>query len=166
MISYYKAKVDEASEIKKLLYKTWTSTYSDIYSLEAIQTVTSDWHSIKLLTKQILNPNISFIVAKENEKIIGMCNAIFKPKSNSLNIQRLHVDPDYQRQGIGSTLIKKVISAFPKASKVHLEVEKQNLRAIAFYQKHGYQEVKKKVFVIKNVQMPCIIMEKSIYIRT
>lgn len=162
MIFYQKAKVDEASEIKKLLYRTWASTYSDIYSLEAIKTVTAYWHSIKLLTKQILNPNISFIVAKDNEKIIGMCNALFKPKSNSLNIQKLHVDPGYQRQGIGSTLIKNVIEAFPKVSKINLEVEKQNYRALTFYQKHGFKEVGVKVFEIKNVRMPCIIMEKCI----
>lgn len=162
MIFYQKAKVDEASEIKKLLYKTWTSTYSDIYSLETIDTVTAYWHSIKLLTKQILNPNIAFIVAKDNEKIIGMCNAIFKQKNNSLNIQKLHVDPGYQRQGIGSTLIKKVIEAFPNVSKVNLEVEKQNHRALAFYQKHEFKVVGKKVLIVKNIHMPCLVMEKAI----
>ncbi len=162
MISYHKAKVDEAPEIKKLLYKTWVTTYSDIYSLEAIKTVTSNWHSIKLLTKQILNPNISFMVAKDNEKIIGMCNALFKPIDNSINIQRLHIEPSYQRQGVGSTLIKKIIETFPKVCKVNLEVEKQNHQALSFYQKHGFKKVGKKVFVIKKIRMPCIIMEKSI----
>lgn len=162
MILYQKAKVQEAVEIKKLLYKTWTSTYLSIYSLETIDTVTAYWHSVKLLTKQILNPNIAFIVTKDNKKIIGMCNAIFKQKNNSLNIQKLHVDPGYQHQGIGSTLIKKVIEAFPNVSKVNLEVEKHNNRALAFYQKHGFNESGKKVFVVKGIRMPCLVMEKVI----
>lgn len=166
MISYQKAEIDDVPEIKKLLYKSWSTAYSEIYTPKEIKTVTSYWHSIKLLTKQILNPKIIFIVAKHNKKIVGICNAIFKQKNNLLNIQKLHVDPSYHHQGIGSILIKKVINAFPQTfpqtSIVTLEVEKENHQALSFYHNHGFKEVGIKVFIIKNIHMPCLVMKKSI----
>lgn len=162
MITIHKAKVEDVFKIKKLLHETWTATYSDIYSSEAIEMVTSEWHSPELLTKQIQNPDMFFGVAKNGNMIVGMCNAMLTHEGKVVNIQRLHVSPHYQRQGIGSMLIKEAIKAFPSASKVDLEVEKQNHRAFSFYQKHGFKEVGAKVFEIKHVRIPCIVMEKVI----
>lgn len=162
MITIQKARVEDVTEIKKLLYETWTATYSEIYSPEAINTVTSQWHSIHLLTKQIQDSSICFYVAKDTNKIVGMCNAKADQEENSINIQRLHVLPQYQRQGIGSMLMNMVTKAFPKASKIDLEVEKQNHRASAFYKKMGFQEKGKKTFQVDSICISCIIMEKSV----
>ena len=162
MITLHKAKIEEILEIKKLLHETWTTAYSNIYSPEAIEMVTSEWHSPELLTKQVQDSSSFFEVAKDGNKIVGMCNASLTHEGKVINIQRLYVFPHYQNQGIGSMLIKEAVKAFPKALKVDLEVEKQNHRAFVFYQKHGFKEVGKKVFEVKNVRMPCIIMEKVI----
>jgi len=162
MITIHKAKVEEVAEIKKLLFETWTSTYSKIYSHEAIRIITSEWHSIKLLTKQIKDSSSCFIVAKEGAKIVGMCNAALTPEGAIINIQRLHVLPQYQRQGIGSKLINEVTKAFLKIHKISLEVEKQNHNAFAFYKRHGYKETGGKVFIIENIKIPCIVMEKVV----
>ena len=163
MITIGKAKVEEVLEIKKLLYKTWISTYSTLYSLEAINKITSEWHSVKLLTEQILDPSRLFLIAKDGDKIVGMCNtASVVNKKNKINIQRLHIDPDYQRQGIGTNLINKVIGAFLKAKKIDLEVEKQNEQAISFYKKNGYKIINEKNFEVQGIKMPCYIMERII----
>ena len=53
MITIHRAKVEEVLEVKKLLFETWTSVYSEYYSPEAIEIVTTEWHSPELLTKQI-----------------------------------------------------------------------------------------------------------------
>ncbi len=162
MIKIHKAKVEDVVSIKKLLHETWMSTYSDIYSPEAINTVTSQWHSIELLTKQIQDRLSFFGVAKDGNNIVGMCNASLIRENRVINIQRLHISTLYQRQGIGSLLVKGAINAFPKAIKVELEVEKQNHRAFMFYQKQGFQEVGEKIFEIKNIRIPCKVMEKKI----
>lgn len=163
MIKIYKARVEEVIEIKKLLYKTWISVYSGLYSKESIDKITADWHSIKLLTKQISDPNRLFLVAKDGNKIVGMCNTTtITNKKNKINIQRLHIDPDYQRQGIGTNLVNQIINIFPSATKIDLEVEKQNRQAISFYKKNGYKIVSEKIFEVQNVKMPCYIMEKTI----
>jgi len=161
MITLHRAKIEEVAEIKKLLHETWMATYSEIYSSEAIERITSEWHSIERLTKSIQDSLSFFGVAKDGNKIVGMCNTT-KYKGGVVNIVRLHVSPHYQRQGIGSQLINEAIKTFPKASKIDLEVEKQNYRALAFYKKHGFKKVGKKVFKVANVRLPCIVMEKTI----
>ncbi len=162
MITFHRAKIEEVPEIKKLLHETWMSAYSGIYSPEAIETVTAQWHSPALLTKQIKNPKAFFGVAKIGKKIVGMCNALLKHKGRTIYIQRLHVSPGYQGQGIGSSLIKETVKAFPQAVKVELEVEVKNHKAIGFYQRYGFKEIGKKVFTVKNIRLPCLIMEKAI----
>ena len=91
-----------------------------------------------------------------------MCNASLTHESKAVNIQRLHVLSNYQRQGIGSMLVIEVIKSFPNVSKIELEVEKQNLRAQAFYKKHGFKSSGEKVFEVKNVRMECFVMEKTV----
>lgn len=162
MISFHRAQVIDAEEIKKLLFETWTKTYTDVYSPEAIKIITSEWHSIELLTKQIQDSDNFFSISKDGDKIIAMCNARITHDGTIINIQRLHVLPSYQRKGIGSQLIQEAIKAFPGAVGIDLEVERRNRQAYAFYRKHGFKEVGEKVFEVKGIRIPCAIMEKAI----
>ncbi|OIO14483.1 hypothetical protein COV53_05915 [Candidatus Gottesmanbacteria bacterium CG11_big_fil_rev_8_21_14_0_20_37_11] len=162
MISIQKANTKDAAEIKRLLKESWMSAYSCIYSPEEIDIVTSIWHKIELLKKQINNPNILFLVAKENRKLIAICNVEFVAKNKSIYIQKLYVAPIYKRQGIGSKLMNKVIGTFPDATKITLEVETENHNGQAFYRKHGFKAVGKKQFQVKNVLMDCLVMEKQL----
>ena len=154
-----KAQTSEVEEIRDLLSITWNDAYSHLYTPEAISTVRSKWHRTDLISEQISHPRILFLTAKDGPKIIAMCNTdIFK--DSRVNIQRLHVLPSYQRQGIGSKLLKKVFSSFPKIKRFDLEVEKQNKKAISFYKKEGFYKAGEKTLTISGVQMPCFIMEK------
>ena len=160
MITIQKANIDDAIEIKELLRETWNSTYADILSPDEIEKVTSEWHSLKLLRKQIKNPKVLFLVVKLGDELIALCNTSIM-KGDHINIQRLYVRPGYQGQGIGSKLIKEVSIRFPKCRKIDLEVEEQNDRAIAFYQKQGFKKVGKKVLNVASVRMPSFVMEKN-----
>jgi len=162
MISFHRARVTDVEEIKKLLFETWTKTYADIYTPEAIEVITSEWHSIELLSKQIQDGDNYFGISKEEDKIIAMCNAQITHDGTIINIQRLHVLPSYQRQGIGSHLMREAIKAFPGAVGVNLEVERRNRQAYTFYRKHGFKEVGEKVFDVEGIRIPCAIMEKAI----
>ena len=161
MLTIQKANIDDAIEIKELLRETWNSTYADILSPDEIEKVTSEWHSLKLLRKQIKNPKVLFLVVKLGDELIALCNTSIM-KGDHINIQRLYVRPGYQGQGIGSKLIKEVSIRFPKCRKIDLEVEEQNDRAIAFYQKQGFKKVGKKVFTVASVRMPSLIMKKNL----
>jgi ribosomal protein S18 acetylase RimI-like enzyme len=160
MIAIYKAAFKDASDIKNLLRISWENTYSNLYSPEEIETMSSKFHNLEFLTSQIENPKILFLIAVENNKIVAMCNTD-ETDGKVINIQRMHVSPTHHRKGIGSLLMQKVIDAFPNVRKIELEVEKENTNAIAFYSKQGFKNVGEKVYTFESVEMPCFVMEKE-----
>lgn len=55
-------------------------------------------------------------------------------------IDRLYIDPDYQRQGVGTALITHAKEKYPAG--LELCTHQQNSRACQFYEKHGFKAVK------------------------
>lgn len=86
------------------------------------------------------NPNVNHIyytydkfVACEDKKVVAFIAL------DSHCIALLYVDPDYQNQGIGKRLLQLALKLI--SSPVYTIVMAGNQRAIAFYQKAGFQEI-------------------------
>ena len=83
-------------------------------------------------------------------KIITLENEIWLEDSESIikgfiahqgsYIDRLYIDPVFQRQGIGTSLLRYVREKYPAG--LELCTHQQNLRACKFYEKHGFMPVK------------------------
>ena len=59
----------------------------------------------------------------------------------SPHLEHLYVHPDFQSQGVGALLLAWSLSASPGG--VDLWVYQKNLRAIAFYRRHGFSVVRR-----------------------
>lgn len=81
-----------------------------------------------------------FLVAEYNHKIIGFIVGL-KTDENKAKILMLSVLKDIRRKKIGTNLLKQILEELKKEkiSSVELEVSKDNLEAINFYQKHGFK---------------------------
>ncbi len=161
MIKISEAKIEDAQTIKNLLRSTWNIIYADAFTPSDLEKIVSVWHSIDLLKQQINDPDVLFLVVRDEDKVVAMVNTN-KLEGENLNIQRLHILPEYQRQGIGSKLVKEVIDRYPSAKKLGLEVERGNKQAINFYHKLGFEEAGIKDFDMQGVKMYCMVMEKVI----
>ena len=53
-------------------------------------------------------------------------------------LHQLYVLPALQRSGLGQALLEEIEDSFPDARTIRLEVEAQNLAAVAFYRKNGF----------------------------
>ncbi|MCG8533076.1 MAG: GNAT family N-acetyltransferase [Desulfovibrionales bacterium] len=69
-----------------------------------------------------------------DQKIVG-----FYSVSESM-LEMLYVLPEMQRKGIGSALLDDMVARFGRLS---LQVYEENASAVLFYQKHGYQIIKR-----------------------
>lgn len=92
-----------------------------------------------------------FIVAEENGEIVSCSvsqiqfNAIYG--KNMLYIDIIVVDPEYQKAGIGKSLMENE-EKFAKSQNIatlQLEISIRNLDAIKFYEKLGYKTIRKKM---------------------
>lgn len=85
------------------------------------------------------NPE-GFMVADLNQKIIGFIVGV-EINPEKTKILMLSVSLDYQKQKVGTDLLKKYIKKIQKkyTKYVELEVRTDNLKAIKFYEKNGFK---------------------------
>lgn len=87
-------------------------------------------------------------VAKSNGNLVGFIS--YKPSKEEILIAALAVLPDYQFAGVGRALVQKVEEKARQLSKRRLILSTSNddLPALAFYQKLGFQIFEVKTNVI------------------
>lgn len=97
-----------------------------------------------------------FLVAEVNGKIVGSATL---DRSKLIKLSHtvlfgITILKEFSHEGIGSLLMKKVISwaEINKISKIELEVFESNLPAISLYKKFDFAEEGKKIKAIKTAE--------------
>ena len=127
-----------------------------------IQKITTLWHSPETLAAEIENERLLFDVAKdEHGAILGLLTA-GRPNDEVVYIARLYVLPGHQRQGIGGKLLDACVTGFTGVRTLRLEVEAQNEKGMAFYQKQGFRELARKEEELEGVSLTVVEMEKNL----
>ena len=161
MVAILRARVEDIPGIKAILAAAWHDTYSSFLSESSIAKVTAEWHSPKILESEVNDPSTFQGIAKSaSAGIVGMITA--HARHELLIIARLYVLPDFQRQGIGQKLMEESYRAFARTQRVRLDVEEQNSKARAFYQKLGFHEVDVRIDDIAGTTLTSIVLEKQI----
>ena len=103
-----------------------------------VTAITDDWHSMASLKARLTRQNSEFLVADDGKELGGMAFAAADGDGKVVTLNQLYVRPQHQGKGIGGMLLDEILTSFPNAESVRLEVEEANTRAIAFYQAHGF----------------------------
>ena len=89
------------------------------------------------MLEQALPHSLAVYLAFDGEKIIGLIRLVGDGFS-SVFVQDLIVLPTYQRQGIGSALMKEALEDYKDAYQVQL-VTDQTERTLRFYRSMGFE---------------------------
>lgn len=89
------------------------------------------------MLSQSLTHSLAVYLARDGEKIVGLVRLIGDGFS-SVFVQDLLVLPSYQRQGIGSTLMKQALSDYKDAYQVQLATEETE-KTLGFYRSLGFE---------------------------
>jgi GNAT superfamily N-acetyltransferase len=104
-------------------------------------------------------PNqIFFQVALLDGQVVGFIEAT--RNKDSVFVERLYVEPQYHRLGIGSKLIKSILKWLNNQEKVEIIVAAYNHSNINFYQQIGFSQDKK--YVHSNKNLPAIKMTTTV----
>ena len=128
--------------ISALLSRTWHDTYDKLYGSEEVGRITSSWHSVEALERQLDAPHSEFLVADDGAEIVGMGYARMT-EAGTAHLFQLYVDPVAQGAGNGRALLEELMTCFPDARRMVLEVASGNERAISFYRRHGFVETER-----------------------
>jgi len=129
-ISIMQAIPEEASEIlalQKVAYQSEANLYDDSFIPPLTQTLSEI--KAEFATK-------IFLKAVCVDRIVGSVRALLD--SDTCLVGRLIVHPDYQRQGIGTHLMEKIETLFPRAERFELFTGTRSIDNIRLYQKLGY----------------------------
>ena len=89
------------------------------------------------MLEQSLTHSLAIYVARDGEKIVGLVRLVGDGFS-SVFVQDLIVLPSYQRQGIGSDLMKEALGDYKDAYQVQL-VTDQTEKTLGFYRSLGFE---------------------------
>ena len=89
------------------------------------------------MLEQSLAHSLAIYVARDGEEIVGLVRLVGDGFS-SIFVQDLIVLPSYQRQGIGSDLMKEALGDFKDVYQVQLATE-QTEKTLGFYRSLGFE---------------------------
>ncbi|KJQ75833.1 acetyltransferase (GNAT) family protein [Streptococcus mitis] len=89
------------------------------------------------MLEQALSHSLAIYLAFDGEKIVGLIRLVGDGFS-SVFVQDMIVLPSYQRQGIGSSLMKQALENFKEAYQVQLATE-QTEKNVGFYRSMGFE---------------------------
>ena len=89
------------------------------------------------MLEQALSHSLVIYVALDGDAVVGLIRLIGDGFS-SIFVQDLIVLPSYQRQGIGSSLMKEALEDYKDAYQVQLVIE-QTEKNVGFYRSLGFE---------------------------
>jgi GNAT superfamily N-acetyltransferase len=91
---------------------------------------------------QVCSPHETTLVAKENDKVIGVCRLLHREEKTVM--EAIYVLPEYQRSGIGSLVWREAKKLLDPAKEVVVQVAAYNTYAIEFYERCGFRDTGKR----------------------
>ena len=89
------------------------------------------------MLEQSLAHSLAIYVARDGKEIVGLVRLVGDGFS-SVFVQDLIVLPSYQRQGIGSNLMKEALADYKDAYQIQLATE-QTEKTLGFYRSLGFE---------------------------
>jgi diamine N-acetyltransferase len=159
---------DEVEAVSALARVVWQATYPTLISQAQIEFMLADRYAAERIRAQLGDPRHAWWGAHAGEMLAGFAHASLDSTNSKLNdadakLDKLYVNPDNQRRGIGSALLAVVEdwARAQQARRLWLQVNRGNAPAIAAYRNLGFHVVESRVFEIGNgFVMDDHVMEK------
>ena len=146
---------EEAEQTSKFLKFVWRESFSEFLSEEPANLL----FAIETIKQWIDATNVYIVIGRtQDRKIVGIITA--SERGDHVHITNFYIDPNFQRQGLGTRLLKSVFDKFSGFNIFTLRVFQKNLKAINFYLKQGFRELSVRDAIFGREKTPSILMKK------
>ena len=157
-------------ELQNVGRRTFYETYSNENTEEDMDKYLAENFSIELLSNELCNPSSEFYLARIEKEVVGYLKLNFgqaqtgKDNHDGVEIERIYVLKQYHGKKVGQVLYSKAMEIAKRRNSryVWLGVWEKNPRAIRFYEKNGFIEYDKHVFVLGNDKQTDLMMKLKI----
>ena len=158
VISVKEATVNDAEVIGKLSSETFFETYSWYNTPENMKEYTQKHFSVEKTKSDFTEANTHFFLANLKDEVIGYAKLRVFEHPEELNgkrhieIERIYVQKKHQDKKAGYAIIKKCIDFSREKSYevIWLGVWEQNLKALKFYERVGFEKFGVHMFQLGN----------------
>ena len=169
-ISIQKITINEVEALQAISRLTFYETFAAVNTEENMSRYLENDLSLERLSEELSNPYSEFYLASLENEVIGYlkinCESAQTERktANSLEIERIYVRKEFQGKNIGQLLLANAFQiAKEKGNEnVWLGVWEENKRAIRFYQKFGFEEFDKHIFMLGEDAQTDILMRKKL----
>lgn len=129
---------DEAEAVVELAGRVWRAHYPGIISPEQIEYMLEQRYR-PVLVRQFLARGDLWLAARAEGTLVGFAHG-HPLAEGDYKLDKLYVDHDWQRHGIGGALIRELAARVRQHGfrRLALRVNRQNQNAIDAYLKHGF----------------------------
>ncbi|WP_163971849.1 GNAT family N-acetyltransferase [Oceanobacillus halotolerans] len=161
---------EDVHKLQEISYDTFNETFKDQNSPENMDAYMNKAFTIKQLEEELSNPFSQFFFVNVHDEIAGY----LKVNSNNaqseemgeeaLEIERIYIKSEFQKQGLGKYMFHKAIEIAQKdnKTKIWLGVWEKNENAIDFYKKMGFVQTGAHSFYMGDEKQIDLIMTKTI----
>ena len=170
MLKIKVATIVDAQQIAKISKQTFYEAFSDQNTKTDMDLFLAANFNIQDTQQEIAEKSNTFYLVYTNNKLCGYAKVIEKdncdefPNTKTLRISRIYVLNTFIGQGIGKALMQQCLDFAMKLGKtiIWLGVWENNLAAITFYQKWGFEKVGTEIFVLGNDPQTDWLMKKQL----
>ncbi|AZB11397.1 GNAT family N-acetyltransferase [Chryseobacterium sp. G0162] len=165
-----KASAEDMDIIQKLGVQTFSETFSENNTEEAMEKYLKESFNIEKITSELKNPDSHFYIAWEEDDPVGYLKVnsgkaqTELQDDTSLEIERIYVKKSHHGKKIGQLLYDQALKTAQhlKKSYLWLGVWEENLKALHFYKKNGFVEFDKHIFRLGDDEQTDLMMKKTL----
>lgn len=169
-ISIRKAGTGDAAKLAAIGRMTFVETFAHTNTKEDMHQYVSKAFTEKQLLKELAEPGSTFLMAFERDRLAGYAklrssqNPANLKNAKALELQRIYARQSYQGKKIGKQLMEYSLE-MAKAmgfDTLWLGVWEYNPKAIAFYEKWGFEKFGQQTFTLGYDVQTDVLMKKRI----
>lgn len=169
-INIKKCTLEDLRKLQEISYETFNTTFKHQNSSENMNTYLESAFHLKQLEKELSNISSQFFFVYFHDKIAGYLKVNINDAQSeemddeSLEIERIYIKNEFQKQGLGKYLLNKAVEIAIEyhKKKIWLGVWEKNENAIAFYKKMGFIQTGTHSFYMGNEKQLDFIMTKTL----
>ena len=160
----------QLKQLRELSIQTFVDTFAADNTPENMQRYLSESLSETRLSEELANESSAFYFALDADKVIGYLKLNFGDaqtewsEAPSMEIERIYVLKTHHGKEAGKAILDFALNQASerKLTMVWLGVWEKNLRAIRFYEKHGFRIFSKHTFMLGDDEQTDLMMKKDL----
>lgn len=165
-----KATAEDLDVIQSVGRQTFSETFSDSNSEEAMKKYLEESFSTEKIRAELDHPDSYFFIAWEEDDPVGYLklnsgSAQTELREDiSLEIERIYVKKSHHGKKVGQLLYDKALETAQSLQKEYLwlGVWEENLRALNFYRKNGFETFGTHTFRLGDDEQTDLMMKKML----